>query len=160
MGCVGEGSLTQYSNSDVLIRRTGPAAPRCYRWAARASRSIHYRQDFQDRQSGIPAKAALKGLEKLIAEIGTLILYVSLDGVGPIHDLIRGRKGAFGEVMAFCEGARQITQRVYLHCVINRINVDVLDEVADYAENTGLPIVYGLVNSSDRRTKPSSRYRS
>ena len=44
--------------------------------------------------AGIPARRALSALGEL-AEHGPLDLYVSLDGVGEVHDQVRRRRGAF-----------------------------------------------------------------
>jgi MoaA/NifB/PqqE/SkfB family radical SAM enzyme len=99
--------------------------------------------------AGVPAKAALAGLAAL-AEVPSLDVYVSLDGVGGLHDRVRRREGAFAEVSAFLEAARRrdgIT--IALTCVINSLNVDGLDELADYAQERGFPVSYAVVNSSD-----------
>jgi len=106
--------------------------------------------------AGVPAKAALAGLAAL-AEVTALDLYVSLDGVGRVHDRVRQRDGAFAEVSAFLAAARQRAgATIALTCVINRLNVDGLDELADHAGELGLPVSYAIVNNSDHyiRSEP------
>lgn len=99
--------------------------------------------------AGIPARSALIGLRMLSAHT-PLDLYVSLDGIGEMHDRIRGRRGAFNEVEAFLsEASNRPGVRISLTCVINRLNVDHLDEVADYADAVRLPVSYAIVNDSD-----------
>jgi MoaA/NifB/PqqE/SkfB family radical SAM enzyme len=99
--------------------------------------------------AGVPAGPALRGLHELV-DGGGLELYVSLDGVGSVHDRVRGRRGAFAEVEAFLHSAREVSGvTIALTCVINRLNVDALDDVADFAGERGLPISYAIVNQSD-----------
>jgi MoaA/NifB/PqqE/SkfB family radical SAM enzyme len=108
--------------------------------------------------AGVPAKPALAGLRALAGQV-PLSVYVSLDGVGPLHDRVRGRLGAFREVEAFLAEARQAPAvKIALTCVINRLNVDGLDELADYAAERGLPISYALVNSSDHYIRSLPMY--
>jgi MoaA/NifB/PqqE/SkfB family radical SAM enzyme len=99
--------------------------------------------------AGIPARAALDGLKELAVPFPLVEVYVSLDGVGPVHDRVRRRPGAFAEAEAFLRGAKQYGLKTALTCVINRLNVHALDDVADYAEHARLPISYALVNRSD-----------
>ena len=99
--------------------------------------------------AGVPSRAALAGLDRIPEDVA-LELYVSLDGVGAVHDRIRGRAGAFEEVMAFLRvaSARPRT-RVALNCVVNALNVEGLDDVADLAERLCLPIGYSVVADTD-----------
>ena len=55
--------------------------------------------------AGVPATAALAGLDALTG-MPALDIYVSLDGVGRLHDRVRRREGAFAEVSAFLAAAR------------------------------------------------------
>lgn len=99
--------------------------------------------------AGIPAGKALDGLEALLRLIPDVIVYISLDGVGPVHDRVRGRAGAFNECDRFVTEARRQTARVFLHCVINSWNVQHLDDVADYADARSLQVAYAFINISD-----------
>ncbi|WP_275106881.1 radical SAM protein [Nocardia terpenica] len=99
--------------------------------------------------AGIPAKPALAGLAALDDGL-PIDVYVSLDGVGEVHDRVRRRKGAFAQVSEFLREARcRDNLRIALTCVINRLNIDDLDELADYADAEGLPVSYAVVNKSD-----------
>jgi len=99
--------------------------------------------------AGIPAERALAGLRALAGQV-PIDLYVSLDGVGDLHGRIRGRRDAFEQVDRFLLAARDLDGvRVAFSCVVNRLNADHLDEVADHATARRLPISYALVNSSD-----------
>lgn len=99
--------------------------------------------------AGIPARTALRGL-RVLADGRPLDVYVSLDGVGEMHDRVRGRLGAFREADSFLAAASSMAGvRLALTCVINRHNASHLDLVADYAASRGIPISYAIVNSSD-----------
>jgi MoaA/NifB/PqqE/SkfB family radical SAM enzyme len=111
------------------------------------------RRHFFDRLSvstaGIPTTSALRGLA-ILADNMPLEVYVSLDGVGELHDQIRGRRDAFLHADRFIrECAEDARVQLALTCVINRHNADRLDEVADYAVERGIPVSYALVNESD-----------
>lgn len=107
--------------------------------------------------AGIPARKALHGLQLFG---GTpLDLYVSLDGIGDLHDQIRGRAGAFAEVEKFLDGTRHVHGvRLALTCVINRHNAYRLDEIADYAGDHAIPVSYAIVNSSDHYIRSLPMY--
>lgn len=108
--------------------------------------------------AGVPAKAALTGLDALDQGF-PLDVFVSLDGVGEVHDRVRRRPGAFDEATAFLEETRRRDHvSVALTCVINLHNVDRLDELADYAEDNGWPISYAVVNDSDHYINSASLY--
>lgn len=99
--------------------------------------------------AGIPASSALRALEALTAVV-PLEVYVSLDGVGELHDRIRRRRLAFAHADRFIRAcAADDRVRLALTCVINRYNADRLDEVADYAAERGVAVSYALVNESD-----------
>jgi MoaA/NifB/PqqE/SkfB family radical SAM enzyme len=109
--------------------------------------------------AGVPAAPALAGLAEL-DDGHPLDVYVSLDGVGEVHDRVRRRPGAFAEVSRFLREARQRRPvRIALTCVINRMNVDGLDDLADHAATEGLPISYAVVNSSDHYINSLPLYR-
>lgn len=109
----------------------------------------HLFQGLSVSTAGVPAARALAGLAALDAG-RPVDVYVSVDGVGPLHDAVRGRSGAFHEVTAFLDAARIVPWvRLAITCVINRYNVEHLDEVADFAQSIGVPISYAVVNRSD-----------
>lgn len=122
-----------------------------------AERRAHFAQ-ISVCTAGIPSKQASCGLTELSEAVNNLYLYVSLDGIGELHDKIRRRQGAFKEVEKFVAEARLKTGNLFFHCVVNRLNVSALDEIANYSENTGIPIVYGLVNVSDHYIDNQNRY--
>lgn len=108
--------------------------------------------------AGIPAAAAVAGLEAF-DDGEPLALYVSVDGVGALHDEIRRRPGGFEEVRRFLDVARKRENiTIALTCVINRLNVDRLDELANWALDQNLPISYAIVNSSDHYIRSEPLY--
>lgn len=107
--------------------------------------------------AGVPAAKALQGFAML--EHSPLDVYVSLDGVGELHDQIRRRPGAFAEATRFIEQARaREGVSIALTCVINRLNIDHLDELSDWAEAHELPLSHAVVNSSDHYIRSQPLY--
>ncbi|MCA2211327.1 radical SAM protein [Jidongwangia harbinensis] len=112
--------------------------------------------------AGVPVTAALTGLSELCGHLGgtPLDLYVSLDGVGEVHDRVRRRPGAFADVSRFlAEARRHPGVAVALTCVINKLNVSALDELADHAAELALPVSYAVVNRSDHYINSLPLYR-
>lgn len=113
--------------------------------------------------AGVPAGPALAGLAELRVQVGEevpLNVYVSLDGVGEVHDRVRRRPGAFADASRFLDEARRDPHvRLALTCVINKLNVDGLDDLADHAAAIGIPVSYAVVNSSDHYINSLPLYR-
>jgi molybdenum cofactor biosynthesis enzyme MoaA len=112
--------------------------------------------------AGVPADAALAGLADLRCHLDDfpLEIYVSLDGVGELHDRVRRRRGAFAEASQFlAEARRDPGVRIALTCVINKLNVSGLDDLADHAAALDLPVSYAVVNRSDHYINSLPLYR-
>jgi MoaA/NifB/PqqE/SkfB family radical SAM enzyme len=108
--------------------------------------------------AGVPAPRCLRNLD-LLRGVDPLEIFVSLDGLGELHDRIRGRRDAFENAMRFVDAARtEHGRKVSFTCVICRSNVDHLDKIADYAAEIGVPISYSVVNWSDYYINSASRY--
>jgi MoaA/NifB/PqqE/SkfB family radical SAM enzyme len=108
--------------------------------------------------AGIPAAAATAGLDAF-DDGGPFAIYVSVDGVGALHDDIRRRPGGFVEVQKFLDALRRRPNiTVALSCVINRLNVDRLDELADWSADEKLPISYAIINKSNHYIRSEPLY--
>lgn len=73
---------------------------------------------------------------------------ISLDGVGEIHDKVRGKKGSFDKVIATIDEIKD-NKRYYcdsfdLGCTVVRQNVDYLQELDVFVDSKQLPIKYRL----------------
>lgn len=72
---------------------------------------------------------------------------ISLDGPRTAHDRMRGA-GAFDKAMAGIDAAREAGAPVELTCVIGLHNYELVDELLDFVEARGLPIVFQPVRPS------------
>ncbi len=64
---------------------------------------------------------------------------ISLDGIGPAHDKIRGKKGAYQEALAGLRRCRDEGVRVGLRFTVHRKNVDQLPAIFDLLETEEIP---------------------
>ncbi len=110
------------------------------------------------------AHASLKGLRCVLSTNGTLItpeaadgiarsgfsyVGISLDGLAPAHDKIRGKKGAFDDALRGLRLCRERGVRVGLRYTVHRKNLDQLPAVLDLLETEDIPrcCVYHLAYS-------------
>lgn len=70
-------------------------------------------------------------------EVGFSVM-VSLDGIGPIHDTVRGRQGNFETAIACIEDFRRSGIPTTFGCTITKSNVYHVDELLDYAIESGI----------------------
>ncbi len=106
--------------------------------------------------------AVSKGMRAVISSNGTLItpekarelkgvglsyVGVSLDGMEPVNDRFRGKKGAFREAVAGIRNCREAGLKVGLRFTINRMNMDEVSNIFDLLEEHDIPRVcfYHLV---------------
>lgn len=89
-----------------------------------------------------------------ISEVGTVVMshhgrlnvMVSLDGVGQVHDIVRGRKGNFDnalKVIDFIKTSELVTE-IRLGCTVVKDNVFGLHDLMDFAIKKGIYIKYRL----------------
>jgi MoaA/NifB/PqqE/SkfB family radical SAM enzyme len=75
-----------------------------------------------------------------------LTLGVSLDGVGDLHDEVRGVKGAFENVMRSIHFMKDLQKRVPFNMSIDptifSMNIHEMQKLKDFAEELGLPITF------------------
>ena len=65
------------------------------------------------------------------------LVMVSLDGPEQVHDLVRNRKGAFGNALAAIRGAAERGLTVTTITVLNRNNLHVVDDILGLAQEFG-----------------------
>ncbi len=95
-----------------------------------------------------------KGLRCILSTNGTLItpeaarniqdcgfsyVGVSLDGVGPVHDKVRGKKGAYEAALVGLRLCRELGTRVGLRFTVHKLNLDQLPAVFDLLETEDIP---------------------
>ncbi|OGO51951.1 MAG: hypothetical protein A2148_04710 [Chloroflexi bacterium RBG_16_68_14] len=74
-----------------------------------------------------------------IRQAGFSYVGISLDGIGPAHDKIRGKKGAYEEALAGLRRCRDEVVRVGLRFTVHRKNVDQLPAIFDLLETEEIP---------------------
>lgn len=99
--------------------------------------------------AGIPARPAVEGLKRALSAVPNLRVYISLDGVGALHDQIRRRSGAFAEVTHFISETRRMTADIVIATLINGLNYNSLDDILVWAQNEQLSLAFAVVNRSD-----------
>ena len=88
-----------------------------------------------------------------IKEAGFGYVGISLDGIGPLHDKFRGKRGAFDAALEGIRNCRSEGQRVGLRLTLTRRTVDQLPEIFSLVEEEGIDRVcfYHLVYSGRGR---------
>lgn len=81
-------------------------------------------------------------LKERIREIGDHLefLFVSLDGIGPLHDQLRGFKGSFERAITGIKAAKDYGTDVAINSTITRQNIHQVEEMLELAENLGVGI--------------------
>lgn len=74
-----------------------------------------------------------------ILEAGFAYVGISLDGIGPAHDKVRGKLGAYEESLAGLRRCRDLGVRVGLRFTVHRKNVEQLPAVLDLLETEDIP---------------------
>jgi radical SAM protein with 4Fe4S-binding SPASM domain len=74
-----------------------------------------------------------------IAESGFSYVGISLDGIGPVHDKIRGKKGAYDSALRGLRLCRDRGVRVGLRFTVHRKNLDQLPAILDLLESEDIP---------------------
>ncbi len=102
----------------------------------------------------LAAYARDRGLRCVLSTNGTLItpeaarkiqrcgfsyVGVSLDGIGPVHDKVRGKKGAYEAALAGLRRCRDSGSRVGLRFTVHKRNVDQLAAIFDLLEREDIP---------------------
>jgi MoaA/NifB/PqqE/SkfB family radical SAM enzyme len=82
-----------------------------------------------------------------------LTLGISLDGIGPTHDKIRGVKGAFDKVMDNIALLRRLQKEVSFNLSIDptifSMNLHEMKQLADLAQRLNLPITFQIAAMAD-----------
>jgi radical SAM protein with 4Fe4S-binding SPASM domain len=102
----------------------------------------------------LAAYAGDKGLRSVLSTNGTLItpeaardirrcgfsyVGVSLDGIGPVNDKVRGKKGAYDDALTGLRRCRDLGVRVGLRFTVHKRNLDQLPAVFDLLETEDIP---------------------
>lgn len=100
--------------------------------------------------NGTKADRVIERIDQLAAVIkknrGYLDVMVSLDGVGDVHDRVRGREGNFRSALEVLDHVRKHSevQNVRIGCTVIRDNVYGIHDLYDFARQRGVYIKYRL----------------
>lgn len=78
-------------------------------------------------------------IARRIRDAGFAYVGVSLDGIGPVHDKVRGRKGAYEDALTGLRHCRDLGIRVGLRFTAHRSNIDQVPAIFDLAEAEAIP---------------------
>ena len=82
-------------------------------------------------------------IKKKISEIeGVRLLCLSLDGPEDLHDRIRGKKGAYRDVLEAARIAKKKKIAVYFRTVLSRLNLDRVDYILSIAKGLGIKVLF------------------
>jgi radical SAM family uncharacterized protein len=81
-------------------------------------------------------------LKERIREIGDYLeyLFVSLDGIGELHDELRGIKGSYDRAIVGIKAARDYGAKVAINSTITRQNIHQVEEMVHLAESLGVGV--------------------
>lgn len=103
--------------------------------------------------------------EAMTPERHALFVHVSLDGLGEVHDRIRGREGAFKGVIATLEEIERMKSNgppiaVGLNCVIQPENVGNLPDIHRFASERGMSLTFNAAVITDQIFRTADRAKS
>jgi MoaA/NifB/PqqE/SkfB family radical SAM enzyme len=107
--------------------------------------------------NGFATVGAVRSVERLLALTEPrdirLRLYVSLDGVGEVHDTVRGIPGVFARTVRTIAALKELAAGrncdVAINSVITRQNAGSVGETFRYAHEIDVPINFSLVMKTD-----------
>lgn len=88
--------------------------------------------------NGLLTQRILKALERVRAFFPELIFSVSLDGLGPVHDTVRGIPGAYDKALATIKGARELGFTVTSGMTLSARNFDQIQPVSGLLAGLGV----------------------
>lgn len=93
----------------------------------------------------------IKEIEALCKEKGIHFqLNISLDGVGKIHDMIRGTKGNFFSTVQVIQFVKENKIPYQLHCTVNKYNVYHVNQILNFAKKMDADIIFRLASVIER----------
>jgi MoaA/NifB/PqqE/SkfB family radical SAM enzyme len=107
--------------------------------------------------NGFATVPAVRTVERLLAVTEPrgirLRLYVSLDGVGEVHDTVRGIPGVFAKTVRTIQSLKELSENrgcdLSINSVVTRQNADSVNTTLRYAHEIDVPINFSLVMNTD-----------
>ncbi len=88
--------------------------------------------------NGLLTERVLKTLEEIRSFFPELVFSVSLDGIGQVHDKVRGIPGAYDKALATIKGAQALGFTVTSGMTASSINFDQIQPLADLLAGMGV----------------------
>lgn len=114
-------------------------------------------QEVNVNTSGLAAKRTIAGIKVFREHLDpriSLIATVSLDGIGKLHDRVRGVKGAFAQTaeaisgcVAFADSTPGV--RIHLNCTISRANYEGVKDVMEWARRRDIGLTLTAAATND-----------
>ncbi|MCM8803558.1 MAG: radical SAM protein [Candidatus Omnitrophica bacterium] len=79
---------------------------------------------------------------KRLKNAGVYEVAISMDGIGKIHDNIRGIKGTFDKAVRAIKACKKAGLKVHFHTTIFKINISELSRIVDFAEQLQVDRIY------------------
>ncbi len=77
-------------------------------------------------------------MARALSALGVRYVGISLDGIGPVHDQFRGRRGAFDRALRGIRALRRVGVRVGMRITLSPSSIEVLDDLLDLVETEGI----------------------
>ncbi|MFH1033875.1 MAG: radical SAM protein [Pseudomonadota bacterium] len=106
--------------------------------------------------NGLLTGRILKALEDIRAFFPDLIFSVSLDGLGPVHDQVRGVPGAFDKALATIRGARELGFTVTSGLTVSHLNYDQIEPVSSMLAELGVDFSCNLQEQGSNFHRPQA----
>ena len=105
--------------------------------------------------NGFMTKKIVSFVNDVVPELGLDVgISVSLDGVGPVHDKIRGVKGAFRKTKATIDAIKKLEKShgnlmLTTQCVVSSLNFDNIEELGRFCQERGIPSSLSIASFQD-----------
>ena len=106
--------------------------------------------------NGLLTGRILAALERIRDFFPGLVFSVSLDGLGPVHDQVRGVPGAYDKALATIKGARELGFTVTSGLTVSHLNYDQIGPVSEMLDSLGVDFSCNLQEQGSNFHRPQS----
>jgi len=111
--------------------------------------------------NGFATERIIQRIEETLLELNPvtqgLFIHLSLDGLGEVHDFIRGKKGAFAGLESTLAMINRLKQNypdrrieMGFNCVIQKRNIEQLAEIKKFAQSNNASLTFNIVEITDQ----------
>lgn len=106
--------------------------------------------------NGLLTARILKALERIRGFFPELVFSVSLDGLGQVHDQVRGVPGVFDKALATIKGARELGFPVTSGLTVSYLNYDQIGPVSEMLAGLGVDFSCNLQKQGNNFHRPQA----